>query len=176
MTRRRVSTFARLAPLLMATASIGACGSSSSSGSSPPATVPGPQPTGRFIAKADALCAAAKPQSTAVQDELRRDLRRPDTAANRQRTVQTLDQVAAMASALMSKLRALAPPTNYSLVDPMFRYLAGLAGQISVTRRLASAIHRDDKSQATTDLRALQEGNPRLSKLARQIGFKVCGT
>lgn len=101
-------------------------------------------------------------------------LKQEITRNNRAGLAQTLDRAAAVASAELGQLRALPPPSgNHSLADS---YFAGVASQISLLQQLAGAVQRNDSAAESSLSRQLNQEGPKIRALARQYGFKACGS
>jgi hypothetical protein len=180
----------RLVPFVLAAAIalLAGCGSSSSGTSSSPtdsgASADAPPTRAEFIAKADAICAAARAKQASLRTkigELAKTARGEEQSkvggisdATRRELAEALRQVADIAGSDLPKISAIGPPeADASKLATIFGKLESV---LETTRTYAAALetHEDAKAQAVAE-----QGNAETSesaRLAKQYGFEVCGS
>jgi hypothetical protein len=175
--------------LVLAAVGFSACGSASStspggstSSTDTAASDEGSLSKAEFVARADALCAAAKTKQEPLRTKLgqvarkaRGEEREQGTVSNgtRAELAQTLDQIVAIAEADRSRLEGLGmPQTDAPQLEAIFQKLESA---FAVSRAYAAALeaHEDARAQAVAE-----KGNAETretASLASRYGFKVCG-
>jgi hypothetical protein len=155
---------------------IAGCGGSSTETTRTITATSGPTKA-QFISEADAICRAGRQKLAPLQSALDRAAQADqanDTAANRAKLAVILRSSARTTLPVLAQLRALTPPAADRAVAA--RYLAGVASQIALIDRLGQAVARNDQQQVTAVSQLLQQGKDAVQQVARNYGFKACGS
>jgi len=97
-----------------------------------------------------------------------------DTAANRTVLAAALRAEVGRAQPQLDQLRALTPPPSDRVV--IAKYLAGVAGQVTLVDQLATAIDNNDSPTFKVVSQRLTVGKAEVRGLAQGYGFKICGS
>jgi hypothetical protein len=156
------------------------CGASSSGSSAPAGTVEIPK--AEFISKADRLCEANAAKLAPLHAKLQRlseevagqETKGARSDVTRKELVQTFERVDALTEAGLTRLRGLGrPDAGAALVKAIFQQIETA---IAVTRSFARAIEHNEDALATEILKKGDSEALNTASLAKQFGFRVCGT
>lgn len=177
----------RLAPLILVIALVVLAGCGSSSGSSSSSTEAGTGGEGaptkaEFVAKADAICEAAKVRQEPLRkrlEEVARKARGEEQSSGgitdgaRRELAQALGRIVAMSEASQSRIQALGiPKEDAGQLEAIFQKVES-SFESSLAYGAALEGHEDAKAQAVAE-KANTETHE-TAVLAKQYGFKVCG-
>lgn len=177
----------RLGPLIFVVALGALAGCGSSSGSSSSATDAatgggGVLTKAEFVARADAICGAAKVKQEPLRRELEEEARKARgeeegsggiTDGTRRALAQTLGRIVAMSEANQLRIQALGlPEEDAAQLEAIFQKVES-SFESSLAYGAALEQHEDAQAQAVAE-KANTETHE-TAVLARQYGFKVCG-
>lgn len=166
--------------LICAAQAMAGCGNGSSSPAAPAgraASSPASTTKSQYISEGDAVCRAAVDSLKHRQKKIDAAARAEqvnDTAANRTVLAAALRAEVGRAQPQLDQLRALTPPPSDRVV--IAKYLAGVAGQITLVDQLAAAIDNNDSSTFKVVGQQLTVGKAEVRGLAQGYGFKICGS
>lgn len=177
----------RLAPLIVFVVLIAFAGCGSSSGGSSSATSAATGGGGaltktEFVAKADAICEAAKVKQEPLRKEVEEEARKARgeeqgsggiADGTRRALARTLGRIVAMSEANQSRIQALGlPREDAGQLEAIFQKVES-SFESSLAYGVALEQHEDAQAQAAAE-RANTETHE-TAVMARQYGFKVCG-
>jgi len=169
-----------LLALICAAQAMAGCGNGSSYPAAPAgraASSPAPATRSQYISEGDAVCRAAVDSLKHRQRKIDAAVRAEqvnDTAANRAVLAAALRAEVGRAQPQLDQLRALTPPPSDKVV--IAKYLAGVAGQVTLVDQLATAIDTNDIPTFKVVSQQLTVGKAAVRGLAQGYGFKICGS
>jgi hypothetical protein len=116
-----------------------------------------------FISRGDALCTQARQRTP-----------RPPATRDPARLTTYLNEVDRVSTDVLAKFGKLEAPDD--LRDEAKRFLAAANARLADVRKARDAAKRGDKAGLAAALRQQEVDAARYRRLAKRIGFKVCGT
>jgi hypothetical protein len=130
----------------------------------------------KFITQADQICTAANMALVSPQakvDSTAKSEQKKGSAAHRKALANAVRAEAAVASAELTRLRALHPPAGDELV--VGKYTAAVASQVQLIDELAGDVAADNGTALKQVSTKLAAGKQTVDELAGAYGFRVCG-
>jgi hypothetical protein len=172
----------RLTPLIFVVALVALAGCGSSSAGTSSATDGGVLTKAEFVAKADAICEAAKVKQEPLRRELEGEARKARgeeqgsggiTDGTRRALARTLGRIVAMSEANQSRIQALGiPQEDAGQLEAIFQKVES---SFESSLAYGAALEQREDAQAQAVAEQANTETHETAVLAKQYGFKVCG-